>query len=67
MKENNGLITKFRVRKIRIVDIKNNSSTTVKTYKKASIISNVSISMIKKIINDSNKSSNGYRFYSVID
>lgn len=49
---------------IKITNIKDNTTIIVKGYKDASIITGVSIYIIKKIINWSTKSSNGYKFYT---
>lgn len=57
-------VTKGVCIKIKIINIKNHTTLTVKGYKAASIITGVNISTIKTIINCRDKSSNGYRFYS---
>lgn len=48
---------------IKIVNIKDNISIVVKGYKTASYITGVSISTIKSIIDCSDKTSKGYKFY----
>ena len=48
---------------IKIVNIKDNISIVVKGYKAASYVTDISISTIKTIIDCSNKTSKGYKFY----
>ena len=48
---------------IKIVNIKDNISIVVKGYKTASYITDVSVSTIKSIIDCSDKTSKGYKFY----
>lgn len=56
---NNKLATK-----IRIVRIKDNVTINVNGYKKAFEITGANKHIIQKIINDDNKSFNGYKFYN---